>query len=68
MTQLQSQSLEFTIEDMEIGDREMRSSLTIIGTEPSDAGAYDCRAVNEPGIGTDEATLTVHGEIAVPHQ
>ena len=63
MTQLQSPSLEFTIEDMEIRDRERRSNLTIIGTQPSDAGAYRCEAVNEPGIGTDHTTLTVHGEI-----
>ena len=53
---------------MEIGDRERRSTLTIIGTQPSDAGAYDCEAVNEPGVDTDQATLTAHGEIVVPHQ
>ena len=61
MTQLQS-SADFTIQDMEIGDRERRNNLTIIGTKPSDAGDYFCMAVNEPGIDMDQATLTVHGE------
>jgi len=62
MTQLQSPSSDFTIEDMEIGGRERRSNLTIIGTQPSDAGAYNCRAVNEPGAIAESATLTVHGK------
>ena len=63
MTQLQSPSSDFTIEDMEIGDRERRSNLTIIGTQPSDAGDYRCEAMNEPGIDMDQVTLTVHGKI-----
>jgi len=63
MTQLQSPSSDFTIEDMEIGDRERRSNLTIIGTQPSDADDYRCEAMNEPGIDMDQATLTVHGEM-----
>jgi len=63
MTQLQFPSSDFTIEDMEIGDRERRSNLTIIGTQPSDAGAYGCVAANEPGTSAEQATLTVHGEI-----
>ena len=56
------QSSDFTIEGMEIGHRERRSNLTILSTQPSDAGAYSCVAVNEPGIDMDQATLTVHGE------
>jgi len=63
MTQLQSPSSDFTIEGMEIGDRERRSNLTIIGTQPSDADDYRCEAMNEPGIDMDQATLTVHGEM-----
>ena len=61
MTQL-SNSVEFNIVEQEMGDRERRSTLTIIGTQPSDAGAYDCRAMNEPGAIAENATLTVHGE------
>ena len=62
MTQL-SNSAEFSIQEQEIGDRERRSNLTIIGTQPSDAGDYDCRAMNEPGTTAEQATLTVHGEL-----
>ena len=61
MTQL-SNSAEFSIQEQEMGDRERRSTLTIIGTQTSDAGAYNCRAVNEPGTITESATLTVYGE------
>jgi len=53
---------------MEIGHRERRSNLTILGTQPSDAGAYGCVAMNEAGIDMDQATLTVHGEIVVLFQ
>jgi len=67
MTQLQSPSSDFTIEDIEIGDRERRSNLTIIGTQPSDTGAYDCRTVNEPGTTAEQATLTVHGELCASY-
>jgi len=65
MSQL-SNSAEFSIQEQEVGDRERRSSLTIIGTQPSDASAYDCWAVNEPGAIVESATLTVHGELRVP--
>ena len=64
MTQLQPQSANFTIEEQVIGDRERRSNLTILGSQPSDAGGYACVAMNEPGTDREEATLTVHGE---PH-
>ena len=63
MVQLQNQSGVYRIEEQEIGDRERRSMSTIIGTQPSDAGAYACVAVNEPGNAMQQATLTVHGEL-----
>ena len=63
MEQLQNQSGVHRIEEQEIGDRERRSNLTIVGTQPSDAGAYTCMAVNEPGNAIQQATLTVHGEL-----
>ena len=63
MTQLQNQSATFVIVEQEIGDRERRSMLTILGTQPSDAGGYACVAVNEPGSVMLQATLTVHGEL-----
>ena len=65
MTQL-SNSVEFSIQEEEMGNRERRNNLTIIGTQPSDAGAYNCRAVNVPGAIAESATLTVHGELCTP--
>ena len=62
MVQLQPSSVDLTIEEQVIGDRERRSNLTILGTQPSDAGGYACVATNEPGTDREEATLTVHGE------
>ena len=49
--------------EQEIGERERSSNLSIIGTQPSDASAYVCTAVNEPGTTAEQATLTVNGEI-----
>ena len=62
MTQLQNQSGGHRIQEQEIGDRERRSNLTILGSQPSDAGGYACMAMNEPGTDTEQATLTVHGK------
>ena len=51
------------IVEWEIGDRDKRSNLTILGSQPSDAGGYACVAVNEPGNVMLQATLTVYGEL-----
>ena len=61
-TLLQPPSGNFSIVEQEIGERERRSNLTIVGTESSDAGAYGCMGVNEPGNTTEQATLIVHGK------
>ena len=63
MVQLQNQSGVYRVEEWEIGNRERRSMLTILGTQPSDAGSYACVAMNEPGSVMQQATLTVHGEL-----
>ena len=63
MVQLQNQSGGHRIEEWESGDRERRSNLTILGTQPSDASGYGCVARNEPGSVMLQATLTVHGEL-----
>ena len=65
MVQLQNQSVDVMIVEQEIGDRERRSMLTILGSQPSDAGGYACVAMNEPGSVMQQATLTVHGELQV---
>ena len=62
LTQLQLSSVDLTIEELENGDRERRSNLTVLDTQPSDAGGYACVAMNEPGTEREQATLTVHGE------
>ena len=65
MVQLQPPSANFTIEEQETGDRERRSNLTILGSQPSDAGGYVCVARNEPGSVMLQANLTVYGELQV---
>ena len=65
MVQLRNQSVDVMIEKQEIGNRKRRSNLTILGTQPSDAGDYACVAMNEPGSVMQQATLTVHGELTV---
>ena len=65
MTQLQNQSVDVMIEEQEIGERERRSMLTILDSQPFDAGGYACVARNEPGSVMLQATLTVHGELQV---
>ena len=54
--------------EQKIGEGEKRSNLTIISTQPSDAGTYGCVAVNEPGTTVEQATLTVQGETDVQFQ
>jgi len=68
VTQLQPSPGSFSIVEQEIEERERRSNLTIISTQPSDAGAYGCVAVNEPGTTAEQATLTVHGELDIQFQ
>ena len=62
-TLLQPSSGSFSIVEQEIGERGRRSNLSIIGTQPFDAGGYGCVAVNEPGTTTEQATLVVHGKL-----
>ena len=65
MVQLQNQSVDVMIVEQEIDDRERRSMLTILDSQPSDAGGYACGAVNEPSRVMLQATLTVYGELQV---
>ena len=44
------------------GERMVLSNLTIIMTDPSDAGEYICMATNVAGQDTAAAELTVYGK------
>ena len=50
------------VEEQEIGIRERNSTLTILGSLPSDTGTYVCRAENVVGRVEASATLLVHGK------
>ena len=52
----------YTIVDEATGEGIRNSTLTVIGTEPSDALEYFCRASNMAGMVEATAELTVHGE------
>lgn len=45
-----------------IGDCDLRSSLTILGTMPSDTGEYLCQAQNIIGSAAGSAFLNVQGD------
>ena len=52
------------IMEQDFGDLERMSTLTIVVTEPRDAGNYTCRARNTVIMGevAASASLTVHGK------
>ena len=54
--------INYTIVEGATGERIRNSSLTVNGTEPSDALDYFCRASNMAGMVEATAELTVHGE------
>ena len=54
--------IDYTIVEGETGERIRNSSLTVNGTEPSDAVEYFCIANNMAGMVEATAELTVHGE------
>ena len=56
---------DYSVERMEVGDRILRSSLTVLTTLPSDTGCYVCFAMNEVvvvGRTFANASLTVEGK------
>ena len=54
--------IDYTIVEGVTGERIRNSTLTVVGTEPSDALNYLCRASNIAGMVEAAAELTVHGE------
>ena len=57
----------YTIVEGATGERIRNSTLTVIGTEPSDALDYFCRANNIVGAVEATAELAVHGECEYHH-
>ena len=53
---------DYTIVDGATGERVRKSNLTVVGTQPSDALDYFCRATNMADETESTAELTVHGE------
>ena len=51
----------YSIEEAAIGDYDLRSSLTILGTLPGDTGEYLCQAQNIISSAAESAFLTVQG-------
>ena len=54
---------DYSIEEMEIGERDLSSTLTILGTMPGDTGEYLCQAESTVGSAAESAFLTVQGDI-----
>ena len=54
--------IDYTIVEGATGERIRNSTLTVNGTEPSDALDYFCRARNMAGVVEATAELIVHGE------
>lgn len=55
----------FTVES--VGDRQVRSNLTIENTQPLLAGMYVCNATNEVAVEIAMASLTVNSESTSTH-
>ena len=53
---------DYTIVDGATGERIRNSTLSVVGTQPSDALDYFCMARNMAGVDEATAELTVHGE------
>ena len=52
---------DYEIREEPIGNRTLKSTLTIINSQPSDTGQYICTASNDVTFTEESATLTVHG-------
>ena len=59
---LLNNGIDYTIVEGATGERIRNSTLTVVGTEPSDALDYFCRASNVVNTAEATAELMVHGE------
>ena len=54
-------NVDYQISEEEIGDRERMGTLTLLDSQPSDAGDYVCVGRNNVTYAQESATLVVHG-------
>ena len=52
---------DYSVDEIMIGDRDLRSSLTILATMPGDTGEYLCQAENIISDAAESAFLNVQG-------
>ena len=53
---------DYSIDEMEIGEHDLWSNLTILGTMPRDTGEYLCQVENMISSAEESAFLTVQGD------
>lgn len=61
-----SAGIDYVISEKVIGDRGLRSTVTLIGSKPSDAGQYVCVARNNVTYVQESAFLEVYGKLVWP--
>ena len=54
---------DYSVNETVIGDRDLRSNLTILGTMPGDTGEYLCQAENIISDAAESAFLAVQGDL-----
>ena len=57
-------NVEYQINEEEIGDRERMSALTLLNSQPSDAGEYVCVSRNNVTYARESATLVIQGNFS----
>ncbi len=64
MPQPLNTDVNYRVDQIGMGDRELQSTLTVFSTLPSDTGFYVCFAENavDGGIAMESASLTVEGQ------
>ena len=54
-------NVDYQISEEDIGDRERMGTLTLLNSQPSDAGDYVCASINNVTYAQESATLVVQG-------
>ena len=62
LNQIMATMGEYTITNVEMGERVRSITLVIVGSEPFDTGEYLCQAENVVSVDFATANLTVYGK------